>query len=80
MCTRTYDIRNLLPSDARRAKVLENMVTTIKGTIVPETWADPMKGGAFGSICEVNGLLLVTTCPRAHAGIAEWLKKMRQRK
>ncbi|HUU22951.1 MAG TPA: hypothetical protein VM389_10495, partial [Phycisphaerae bacterium] len=71
--TRVYNIRRMLPTDARRAKAIDKIATTITGTIAPETWK-------IAFMSEINGLLLVTNCPRAHAGIAELLKQMSQRK
>lgn len=68
--TRVYDVRRALRDRATRARDLAALIARLKG-IDPLSWRE--SGGQVGAIRELQGQLIITQTPQAHARIAQEL-------
>jgi uncharacterized coiled-coil protein SlyX len=71
--TQTYNVARLLPN--RGPGAMDQLIQTIRTTVMPDSWKPE---GTVGTITEQNGQLVITQSLRAHAAIAELLKKLRK--
>jgi hypothetical protein len=75
LLTRTYDIRGIFARGKTREEAIEWIVHELTDKIEPESWRDA--GGNFGSIRELQGILIVTQTPRAQKRIEAALNSWR---